>query len=146
MKTPRDILFQRHQAAEPRLDAIRRELVAAAADVNRRKQPVREWRFAAAPANAVRLLFLELLWPSRRIWTGLAVVWFLLVLVNFSQRDPMNSVTGKSGRPVTLILSLQTQQRWMNELLADRQPPPETDRIRNPAPKPRTEISGASMV
>ena len=27
MKTPRDILLERHQAASPKLDAIRREIV-----------------------------------------------------------------------------------------------------------------------
>ena len=57
MKTPREILLERHRSAAPKLDAIRREVVEVAADVNRRKQPVRELTFAAALANAIRLSF-----------------------------------------------------------------------------------------
>ena len=47
MKTPREILLNGIRAAAPKLDAIRREVVKVAADVNRRKQPVRELTFAA---------------------------------------------------------------------------------------------------
>jgi hypothetical protein len=60
MKTPREILFQRHQTAVPKLDAVRREALNVAADVNRRKQPVRELTFAATLANAIRLSFSDL--------------------------------------------------------------------------------------
>ena len=70
MKTPREILLERHQAAAPKLDAIRREVVEVAADVNRRKQSVRELTFAATLASAIRLSFLELVWPCRRIWAA----------------------------------------------------------------------------
>jgi hypothetical protein len=146
MKTPREILFQQHQSAAPKLDAIRREAVKVAADVNRRKQPVRELTFTAALANAIRLSFLELIWPCRRIWAGLAAVWVLIFIVNFSQRDNMSSVTGKTVRPGEMIMSLQAQQRWMNELLADRSAPPEADRSRNFAPKPRSETPGTATV
>ena len=139
MKTPREILFQRHQSAAPKLDAIRREVVNVAADVNRRKQTVRELTFPATLANAIRLSFLELVWPCRRIWTGLATAWVLIFIVNFSQRDNVSSVTGKTVRPGEMIMSLQAQQRWMNELFADRSPPPDADRPRNFTPKPRTE-------
>ena len=139
MKTPREILLERHQAAAPKLDAIRREAVKAAADVNRRKQPVRELTFAAALANAFRLSFLELIWPCRRIWAGLATAWVLIFTINFSQRDNVSSVTGTTVRSGEMIMSWQAQQRWMNELFADRSPPPDADRPRNFAPKPRTE-------
>jgi hypothetical protein len=146
MKTPREILLARHRAAEPKLDAIRREAVNAAADVNRRKSPVRELTFAAALANAIRLLFRELVWPCRRTWAGLAVVWALLFIVNFSQRDPVSSVTGQPVRSQVVVMSWQVQQRWMNELLADRSSPPEADHPRNFAPKPRSETLGTATV
>jgi hypothetical protein len=146
MKTPREILLERHQTAAPKLDAIRREVVKVAADVNRRKQPVRELTFAATLANAIRLSFLELVWPCRRIWTALAAVWVLIFIVDFSQRDNVSGVTGKPARSGEVIMSLQAQQRWMNELLADRSAPPEADRSRNFAPKPRSETLGTATV
>ena len=139
MKTPREILLEQHRSAAPKLDTIRREAVKAAADVNRRKQPVCQLTFAAALANAIRLSFLELIWPCRRIWSGLATAWVLIFIVNFSQRDNVSSVTGKTVRSGEMIMSLQARQRWENELFADRSSPPDADRPRNFAPKPRTE-------
>jgi len=37
------------------------------------------------------------------------------------------------------MLSWQVQQRWMDELLADRSVPPTADRPRMMPPRPRTE-------
>jgi len=91
-------------------------------------------------------LWLELIWPCRRIWTGLAAVWVLLFIVDFSQRDNVSGATGQPARSGEVIMSLQAQQRWMNELLADRSAPPETDRSRNFAPKPRSETLGTATV
>ncbi len=139
MKTPREILLEQHRSTTPKLDAIRREALKVAADVNRRKQPVRELTFAAALANAIRLSFLELVWPCRRIWSGLATAWVLIFIVNFSQRDNVSSVTGKTVRSGEMNMSLQARQRWENEVFSDRSPPSDADRPRNFAPKPRTE-------
>jgi len=139
MKTPRDILLKRHQAVEPKLNAIRREVVAVAADVNRRKQPIREFTFAATLADAFRLLFRELVWPCRRIWTGLAAVWLLILTVNFSMCDTVSSVTGQPVRSPVVVISWQTQQHWMSQLLTEHTVPPELDRPRKAVPGPRTE-------
>jgi hypothetical protein len=94
-----------------------------AADVNRRKQPVRELTFAATPANAIRLVFLELVWPSRRIWTGLAAVWLLILAVNFSLRDKTQTFALKSG-PASpeMILSFPQQERLLAELMGPNEP------------------------
>jgi hypothetical protein len=138
MKTPLEILFTRHQTASPKLDAVRREVVAVAADVNRRK-PVREFTFAATLAKTVTLPFQELIWPCRRIWTGVAAVWILIFTVHFSLRDDAGGGAGKTVRSAEIVMSLQAQQRWMNELFADRLTPPDADRPRNFTPKPRSE-------
>ena len=138
MKTPRDILFSRHQAAAPKLDAIRREVVAVAADVNRGK-PVREFTFAATLAKAVAIPFQELIWPCRRIWTGLAAVWILIFIVNFSQRDGSQTMMAKSAPTADMMMTFRDQQNLLNELLTDRSPPMDAERPRIYSPKPRTE-------
>ncbi len=123
MKTPREILFTHHQAAGPKLDAIRHEVVSVAADVNRRKQSIRELTFAATLAKATRLLFLELIWPSRRIWTGLAAVWILIFIFNLSQRDPSELMARKSPPPsLEMILAFQQQEKLLAELIGPNEP------------------------
>ncbi|HUA37641.1 MAG TPA: zf-HC2 domain-containing protein [Candidatus Sulfopaludibacter sp.] len=88
----------------------------------------------------------QLVWPSRRVWAGLAAVWLALVVVNVSQRDNASSVTGKIFRPGAAMMSLQVQQRWMNELLVDRSAPPAAERPQNLAPKPHTQNCGTTAV
>jgi hypothetical protein len=139
MKTPRDILFARHQAATPKLEALRREVVNVAADVNRRRQPIREFTFAATLAKAIRLPFQELIWPCRRIWTGLAAVWILIFVFNFSQRDPSELMARKAPPPSPeMILAFRQQQRLLAELIG----PNETRAAEPPKPflsQPRSE-------
>ena len=139
MKTPRDILLERHRAIEPKLDAIRREALNVAADVNRRKQPVRELTFAATLANAIRLSFWELIWPCRRTWAALAAVWIALFIFNVSQRDPSELAARKLPPPSPeAILAFRQQEKLLAELIG----PPGTDdaeRRKIFLPKPRTE-------
>lgn len=139
MKTPRDILFARHQAAASKLDAIRREVVEVAADVNRRKQPVRELLFAATLANAIRLSFLELVWPCRRTWTALAAVWVLIFIFNVSQRDKSELAARKLPPPSPeAIMAWRQQEKLLAELIGPSAPG-DAERRKIFLPKPRTE-------
>jgi hypothetical protein len=145
MKTPREILLARYQAAEPKLDAIRRAVVG---DLNNKDAKAQSWAESFAPLwlRFPTKLWRELILPSRRIWTGLAAVWFLLVIINVSQRDTVSSITGKPVRSPAVTMSWQMQQRWMNDLLADRAAAPEADRPREITPRPRTENCGLAAV
>ena len=127
MKKPRDILFARHQAAAPKLDALRQQVI--------------QTRFPSGGeirVSFVLRLWLELVLPCRRIWTGLAVVWILLFIVNLSQRDHSPVSVAKSSPTAQMEVMLADQQKLLNELLADRSPPLDADRPRNFVPKPRT--------
>ena len=130
MKTPRDILLERHQAAKSKLDAIRSEVVA----------QCREEQRAAKPGLMFLplLLWRELIFPSRRTWAGIAAAWVLILVVNFSLRDPAQpgSVI-KATAPA--MMSFQEQQKLLNELLADRSVPMDTDRPKTFSPRPRSE-------
>ncbi len=123
MKTPREILLEQHRSAAPKLDVIRREVVKVAADVNRRKQPVRELTFAATLANAIRLSFLELIWPCRRTWAALAAVWIALFIFNASQRDKSELAARKLPPPSPeAILTYRQQEKWLAELIGPNEP------------------------
>ena len=41
----------------------------------------------------------DMVWPCRRIWTGLAVVWLALLMVNVSQRGPSRTEAKRGSRP-----------------------------------------------
>ena len=117
MKTPRDILFARHQAAAPKLDAIRREVVA---ELNHKDTKARSWtdNFVSWCLGGSNKLWLELVWPCRRIWAGLATVWILIFVFNFSQRDPAELMARKSPPPSPeMILTFRQQERLLAELI-----------------------------
>jgi hypothetical protein len=139
MKTPRDILFVRHQDAAPKLDAIRRKLVTGlnAADPKAQSRPTGPLAWCLRVSNK---LWQELIWPSRRIWAGLAAVWILIFIVNFSQRDGSQSLTAKSMSPPETMMTFHDQQKLLDELFADRSLPVDAERPKIYLPKPRTQI------
>ncbi len=135
MKTPRDILFARHENAGRKLDAIRREMVAG---LNRQdtKTPSGVLVLVSWCLGVSNKLWQEIILPSRRTWSGLATAWILILLVNFAEREP--SPAGNiSAAPV--MISFREQQRWMNKLCAERAPMADAEPPKTFSPKPRTE-------
>jgi hypothetical protein len=132
MKTPREILLERHQAVAPKLDAIRREVVWEGRRVAVPK--VRVADMAALPL----LIWRELILPSRRIWAGLAAVWLVIAAVNLSQRDHSPAGAMKSAPAPDMILTFRQQERLLTELIG-----PDEARAVAPAtpflPQPRGE-------
>jgi hypothetical protein len=76
----------------------------------------------------------------------LAAMWILLLVINLSQRDRVNNITGQAVHSAPVMMSAQMQQRLINEVLADRAAPPEVDRPKSVVPRPRTESSGITKV
>jgi anti-sigma factor RsiW len=96
--------------------------IQAVADVNRRKQPVRELTFAATLANVVRLLFLELVWPCRHVWAALAAVWVVILAVNYSVHD-RGLVAEKSAPPfLEMSMTFPQQEKLLAELMGPNEP------------------------
>jgi len=137
MKTPKEILFARHENAAPKLDAIRRAVVEDLKTKVTGEQPSKN-TFIAGFLSCSKNLYRELIFPSRRIWSGLAAIWCLLLLINFSLRDPSTTAITKSAPP-EMMMTFRDQQKLLNELLADRLPPMDVERPRIYSPKPRTE-------
>jgi hypothetical protein len=155
MKTPREILLGKHQPAMPKLDAIRQKAVGQIVDEpSPRPSPIGWERKAVGqpflyvgrkPLGHFLVLAIqmwtELILPCRRVWTGLVTVWIFILMVNFSQRDNLNSATGRPAPSGPMVMSLQAQQHWLNQVLADRTAPVESDQPRNFSPKPRSATS-----
>jgi hypothetical protein len=145
MKTPRDILFARHQNIAPKLDAIRQSTVATVCDRRASTNDAHERRSQTAATTILRTFWRELIFPCRRIWTGLATIWILILIVNVSQRDGSQTMVAKSAPPAEMMMTFRDQQKWLDELLADRSLPGDAERPRIFSPKPRTETTELLM-
>ncbi|HZL12523.1 MAG TPA: hypothetical protein VFC85_00130, partial [Verrucomicrobiae bacterium] len=107
MKTPQEILLERHQAAAPKLDDIRRrcklQIESCKSDAMQIQPATFNQQLATRNVlvswclGGLKKLWFELVLPSRRIWTGLATIWILIFIVNFSQRDGSQTVMAKSS-------------------------------------------------
>ena len=131
MKTPRDILFQRHQAAEDKLNQIRRDVVA-------QIQPAPTTRREPLPLRALLTLWRELFWPSRFAWGGIAAAWFFMLVVNQTTHNTDTSVRAQVAPPSTEMLQAAQAQRRMLAELADPGSERKADRSRNERPRPHS--------
>jgi hypothetical protein len=98
----------------------------------------RERRPQTAATTALQTLWRELIFPCRRIWAGLAAVWILIFIVNFSQRDGSQTMMAKSAPSPEMILTFRQQEMLLAELIGQNEPqaaePPKTF-----SPRPSSE-------
>ena len=120
MKTPREILFERHRQAEPRLDEVRRQALAKLTTASREKG-LRQSR----SEGLLKKIWLELIWPSRRAWAGMAALWLALLAANFGMKATATSSPAvRSARSGELVQALEEQRRLLAELLPATKPQP----------------------
>lgn len=136
MKTPREVLLARHRHAEPKLEAMRRKIVAAL--------PHEEACEALPAANTksfqevLRKAWLELVWPSRRAWVGLAALWLVVLGMNVEMKATSPAVPrGYSATAPEIVRAFQEQKRLLAELLPATAPAPAQEP--RPTPSPRSE-------
>ena len=108
MKTPREILLQRHQSVTPRLDTIRRNVVA---DVT--TPPHRE------PERSIAARFLsEFLLPLRWHLAGMSALWLLAVLLSIDRAStPPQTAKASSPSPQVLAAALFENRRQLADMI-----------------------------
>jgi hypothetical protein len=93
-------------------------------------------------SSAVKILikaWFELIWPSRRVWTGLAVVWVVLAVFELTQSGGRVFLAAQSSVPATEArLAFQDQQRLLVEILG-RPPAVAPSEPPRPSPQPRSD-------
>ena len=121
MKTPREVLFERHWAARSKLDAIRQKIVA---ELNNKETKEQNYPKGLVSwfLGCSSTLWLELIFPSRRIWAGLAAIWVLLLVVNLSQRDHVETSMAKASTPAEMAASFQQEQELLAQLIGPSEP------------------------
>ena len=91
------------------------------------------WRHVVG--RELRALF----WPNPKAWAGLAAVWVLIAIINFSMRDTTPQTTEKSAPPSpAAVAELRNQQRMFVELSCQGETQ-EADRQKNIPLKPHSE-------
>ena len=114
MKSPRDILLERHRDAGPKLDDVRRRVIVD--ELNHKETTEQSW-LARMPEN----IWQELIRPCRKVWAGLAVVWLGILLANVSMRSPGTAMAKKEPVSKETVIAFQQQKRLLEELIG----PPE---------------------
>ena len=138
MKTPREILFERHRQAEPKLDAVRRKVLAAL-PASGSADALQPRRSEGLLIQAVlRRAWLELIWPSRRAWAGMAALWLGLLAANLEMKAAFGPAPAVRPAPAReMMLAVEEQRRLLAELLQPAGPP--TVQVPRPNPRPRSE-------
>jgi hypothetical protein len=121
MKTPRDLILERVRSAESRLAEIRGADLAAlsvAGASGKTDAPGVLSGLLFKLQFAIRQLWRESVWPWRRVWMGMAGLWFLILAVNVGTREIQLAGGHSYARPGTEFrAALQEQNRLMAQLL-----------------------------
>jgi hypothetical protein len=126
MKTPRQILFERHRAVKPKLDEIRESTLAHLAPVDKRNGEERD----VVTVPAWRVMFLSL----RCHIAGMSAIWFLAIFLNIDFSSVSNGNVAhqpiarkKAPSPQQVVTALLENRRQIAELTASSangNPPP----------------------
>lgn len=137
MKSPREVLLRQHLSATPKLDKIRTgALSTVLPDAARATRDTQ--REDLLPVRAVRVVWRELIWPCRRVWAGMVVLWLAMWGIHWGLPDTRTVVA--STRPAAapaMFEALEEQRRSLAELI----PPPGSPPVEPPrrSPKPRSD-------
>lgn len=106
MKSPRELLLKRHEAAAPKLDAIRAAAIPTRAQLSTlNSQPVSLWE--------------RLFGPNPLAWAGLAAVWVVLLVVNRDTSGSTTTSASRASQPSEAAVAeiVRENRRQMAELL-----------------------------
>jgi hypothetical protein len=124
MKSPREILLQRHQHAAPGLDTIRHQAVRSLA-ARQTTRPTDERSWLTSIGETIRL--------PRIVWGTLAAAWLVIIVLNIASSDrfePTVPPMAKGQTSSDTRQALREQRRLFVELAN-----PSFDDIDNPAPR-----------
>ncbi len=137
MKTPRQILYEHHAPADAELERIQQQALA----LGLRKK--NEAFIVSSKRSVFRLLFNPAVWaavfhPARQIWTGFAIAWVVIVVVNLSIETLTVSGVKTNPAPASAILAnYKEHQRILAELTGPTIRPI-AERSRSSVPKPQS--------
>jgi len=146
MKTPRQMLFDRHSPADRELERIQtRVLARGLQNPDQTALAQADGRDGHQAIRFCRKLWFEVILPARRIWVGFAAVWLVMVAANLGDADHASAQMRSKPVPASVIIAWQEEQKLMAELF---NPPPlrAAERPKPDAPRPRSECQSVWVV
>ena len=95
------------------------------------------------PLRVALKLWLELFWPARRIWAGLAVAWAVIVFVNLDVARHSELASHDFTPPSPAVLMAWREEEWAFLGMSEPATTKAADRPKTVAPQPRSERSGS---
>lgn len=146
MKTPRQILLERHRAAETKLDRIRQDVVA---QIHRSQQSDEAITSSQtddrrSPESFVARLWLELIWVNRSFWAGLSAVWLIILALNQAAAEGVPAGPAGSMADVPAMLAIVQEQKRLALDLSEPAIRPSLETPR-PWPRPRTDLGLSNL-
>ena len=140
MKTPREILLERHRAIEQKLHEIREKIVSL--EIAAAQGGVEQRGRGCASSGVASNMWRGVIWRCRLAWIGMAAMWVGLWMVNRQMEStPVTMVSARSRPTSEAVRGFAEQQRLLVELLQPTAPAPaEPARQR---PQPRSEVRTA---
>jgi len=136
MKTPRQILLERHRSAEPKLDDLRRVVVAKA--TNGGENPLPHRPEGRCVASAFRETLLSLRWHL----AGMTAAWIAVALFNVDHSSNSNERASSASAPKQLMTSLRENRRLLSEAM-ETPMPEQSPAMRPVGPQRRSDRQSA---
>lgn len=136
MKTPREILLQRHASAQPRLDAIREQVVTDQIAPSAARTDESDSFARRLVRDLAGKMWRELIWPCRRAWCGLGAAWVVILTLNsFTAESELAAKSDSAPQFQALLRFWQEQHRLAAELGEPFPSPTEADPSLRPGPR-----------
>ena len=141
MKTPREVLLNRHKEADAKLDALRAKVLAEEFPQVHAKSGHRS---PALPLRIGLKIWLEIIQPYRRAWAGMAVLWLVIWSVNIHLSGDRQVISGQhSASSPDIFQAMEEQRQLLVELIpaGESQPAEPPRRVPQPRSERHTGIS-----
>lgn len=132
MKSPREIILDRHRSADAKLDGVRRNALETAFP-----RAVEHSSSAAGtlPLRVAAVLWRQLILPCRGFWAGLAAVWAIIIVLNLTGGQKSVQMARYSSPPDNAALAVLREQRELLSQLLEPPAPTPADRPKTTAPR-----------
>ncbi|HEY0455684.1 MAG TPA: hypothetical protein VGE41_04875 [Verrucomicrobiae bacterium] len=149
MKTPRDLLIERHRAAEEKLAERRQQFVAGLARTQRSDALKPESTRSVASAREERSsAWREWFWSFRWHLTGLSAAWMIVFFLNMEHSSSRSPLITKRDLPTPqqFLVALQEHRRLLMEMLDLNSEPNVTPPSLPPARRSEIENTNTTFV